>query len=136
MISYFLSEITTKNGCDLIEKEPKFGSQIRSDYEHQYLESLFFQEDFAIFDLSDEDIPKRDEEQAQLYQTLQDTFNAFDKDGCGELQYPEYVESWKFLGQPGGMDEIKRSFDNVDVDGSGFVEFSEFSQSWEYLFSL
>ena len=32
-----------------------------------------------------EDVPKRDEEKLKFYQTLKDTFNAFDKDGCGEL---------------------------------------------------
>jgi Ca2+-binding EF-hand superfamily protein len=69
--------------------------------------------------VSDEDVPKRNEDESALYATLQDTFNAFDKDGCGELQYQEYVESWKFLGQPGGADEIKRSLNDVDVDGSG-----------------
>jgi len=76
-----------------------------------------------------EDVPKRDEEKEQFFNTLKDTFNAFDKDGCGELQYPEYSEAWKFLGQPGRADDIKRSFDNVDVDGSGYVEWTEFAFS-------
>merc|ERR1739848_934873 len=76
-----------------------------------------------------EDVPQRDQDRAKFYATLQDTFNAFDKDGCGELQFPEYVEAWKFLGQPGDADAIKRSFDNVDVDRSGYVEWTEFAFS-------
>ena len=57
---------------------------------------------------------------------LKDTFNAFDKDGNGELGYPEYYEAWKFLGQPGDDAKIKAAFDGVDVDVSGLVEWSEF----------
>jgi Ca2+-binding EF-hand superfamily protein len=55
-----------------------------------------------------------------------DTFNAFDKDGNAELGYPEYVEAWKFLGQPGTERQIKQAFDSVDVDGSGLVDRDEF----------
>merc|ERR1719443_1469128 len=60
------------------------------------------------------------------YKTLKDTFNAFDGDGSGELQYPEYVEAWKFLKQPDDADLIKKSFDGVDYDNSGYIEWSEF----------
>merc|ERR1712223_2052492 len=60
------------------------------------------------------------------YKTLKDTFNAFDGDGSGELQFPEYVEAWKFLKQPNDPELIKKSFDGVDYDVSGYVEWSEF----------
>merc|ERR1719499_3076544 len=60
------------------------------------------------------------------YKTLKDTFNAFDGDGSGELQYPEYCEAWKHLKQPDDADLIKKSFDGVDFDGSGYIEWSEF----------
>merc|ERR1719471_1666542 len=63
---------------------------------------------------------------AAYYKTLKDTFNAFDGDGSGELQYPEYVEAWKFLKQPDDADLIKKSFDGVDFDNSGYIEWSEF----------
>ena len=62
----------------------------------------------------------------KMYQTLKDTFNAFDKDGNAELGYPEYNEAWKFLGQPGDNNTIKAAFDGVDIDQSGLVEWSEF----------
>merc|ERR1719189_3537338 len=43
-----------------------------------------------------------------------------------ELQYPEYVQAWKFLKQPDDADLIKKSFDGVDYDNSGYIEWSEF----------
>ena len=67
-----------------------------------------------------------DDEGAQMYKTLKDTFNAFDNDGSAELGFPEYVEAWKFLGLQGSADEIKKAFDSVDVDGSGIVDWDEF----------
>ena len=70
--------------------------------------------------------PVSDDEGMKMYTTLKDTFNAFDKDGNAELGYPEYQEAWKFLGQPGTNEAIKKAFDGVDVDGSGLVEWSEF----------
>jgi Ca2+-binding EF-hand superfamily protein len=66
----------------------------------------------------------------QFYQQLKDTFNAFDRDGSAELEFPEYLESWRFLDQPGTDADVKRTFDGVDVDGSGFVEWDE------YVFSI
>eukprot|EP00493_Phyllostaurus_siculus_P007302 UN07378 len=60
-----------------------------------------------------------------MYKTLRDTFNAFDKDGSAQLGYPEYVEAWKFLDQPGTDADIKKAFDSVDVDASGLVESDE-----------
>merc|ERR1719204_689096 len=67
-----------------------------------------------------------DPEGAQFYKTLADTFNAFDKDGNAELQFPEYMEAWKFLNQPGTDRDIKNAFDSVDVDSSGLVDRDEF----------
>merc|ERR1719189_3280428 len=43
-----------------------------------------------------------------------------------ELQYPEYVQAWKFLKQPDDADLIKKSFDGVDYDNSGYIEWTEF----------
>ena len=59
-----------------------------------------------------------------------ETFNAFDKDGNGELGFPEYVEAWKFLNQPGSQEEIKAAFDSVDVDGSALIDLFEFLLSF------
>merc|ERR1711937_236651 len=66
------------------------------------------------------------EEEYVVFTTLGDTFNAFDKDGNAELQYPEYMEAWKFLQQPGSDADIKKAFDMVDIDGSGLVDKDEF----------
>jgi Ca2+-binding EF-hand superfamily protein len=71
-------------------------------------------------------LEEEEAEDYKFYQTLKDTFNAFDKDGNAELQYPEYSEAWKFLNLQGGEKAIKSAFDSVDVDSSGLVEWSEF----------
>ena len=52
-------------------------------------------------------VPHKDEDKQKMYNTLKDTFNAFDGDGSGQLGYPEYVEAWKFLNRPGGEEAIK-----------------------------
>eukprot|EP00492_Amphilonche_elongata_P003408 TRINITY_DN3726_c0_g1_i1.p1 TRINITY_DN3726_c0_g1~~TRINITY_DN3726_c0_g1_i1.p1 ORF type:complete len:148 (-),score=41.24 TRINITY_DN3726_c0_g1_i1:58-501(-) len=76
--------------------------------------------------LHGEEIMEDEDEKLVFYNTLKDTFNAFDKDGNGELGFPEYVEAWKFLNQPGNMEEMKAAFDSVDVDSSGLIEWIEF----------
>merc|ERR1719461_1771896 len=68
----------------------------------------------------------RDEKRSEFYRKLKDTFNAFDKDGNLELGYPEYVQAWRYLGQPGTEADIKKAFDSVDLDHSGLVEWDEF----------
>jgi len=67
-----------------------------------------------------------DEEGAKFYKQLNDTYDAFDKDGSGELGYPEYNAAWRFLGQRGTDRDIKNAFDTVDVDRSGLVDRDEF----------
>merc|ERR1719210_2969178 len=72
----------------------------------------------ALESLLDEKLVETDPEEAAFFERLRDTFNAFDGDGSGELQFPEYVEAWKFLNQPGGEQQMKQAFDSVDVDNS------------------
>merc|ERR1712079_704997 len=60
------------------------------------------------------------------YDQAMATFDAFDKDGNGELQFPEYTSAWRFLSQPGSDRDIKQAFDGVDVDRSGLVDRGEF----------
>merc|ERR1712012_222225 len=79
--------------------------------------------------VSNREVPQKDPDGEQLYNTLKDTFNAFDADGSAELGYAEYQEAWKFLNRPGGEAEMKAAFDSVDVDGSGLVEWAEFAFS-------
>merc|ERR1712048_163383 len=74
--------------------------------------------------------PAQDPELKKTYETLRDTFNAFDNDGSAELGFPEYKDAWKFLGRSGTDADIRATFESVDVDGSGMIALSEF------LFSL
>jgi Ca2+-binding EF-hand superfamily protein len=76
--------------------------------------------------LSSKPLPARDAKKEKMYNTIRDTFNAFDADGSRQLGFPEYKEAWKFLNRPGTDPEIKKTFDSVDVDGTGTVEWAEF----------
>ena len=71
--------------------------------------------------------PVPDPEGRKLYQTMKDTFNAFDNDGSGALNFSEFKEAWRFLQKPGDDRRIKSAFDNQDVDGSGHVDQNEFA---------
>merc|ERR1719499_1064417 len=68
----------------------------------------------------------QDTENSKFYKSLMETFDAFDKDGSGEMQYPEYKAAWQFLKQPGSERDIKSAFDSVDIDNSGLVDRDEF----------
>jgi len=76
------------------------------------------------------EVMKRDPEKKQLFDDLNDTFKAFDRDGNAMLTFREYQEAWKFLNLPGGSAKCKESFESVDVDKSGTVDL------WEFLFSI
>merc|ERR1712223_1748895 len=78
-----------------------------------------------ICGLLSEPIP--DPDGRKLYQTMIDTFNAFDNDGSGQLNFSEFKEAWRFLQKPGDDRRIKSAFDNQDVDGSGHVGQNEFA---------
>merc|ERR1719361_1502157 len=71
--------------------------------------------------------PVPDENGRQLYKTMMDTFNAFDNDGSGALNFSEFKEAWRFLQKPGDDARIKAAFDNQDMDGSGHVDQNEFA---------
>merc|ERR1712093_622219 len=66
------------------------------------------------------------EAEYKTFKSLEDTFNAFDKDGNAELGWTEYLEAWRFLNQPGTDADVKKAFDSVDIDASGLVEWDEF----------
>ena len=69
--------------------------------------------------LSNKEVPKKDPKKEKMYNTLRDTFDAFDKDGSAELGFPEYCEAWKFLNRPGGEREMKRTFDSENTSRPG-----------------
>merc|ERR1719216_258955 len=71
--------------------------------------------------------PVPDVDGRKLYQTMIDTFNAFDNDGSGALNFSEFKEAWRFLQKPGDDRRIKSAFDNQDVDGSLHVDQNEFA---------
>merc|ERR1719461_2459226 len=77
-------------------------------------------------DANSDEANERDVEGAKFYRQLMETFDAFDKDGNGELQFPEYTAAWRFLSQPGSSTDIRNAFNSVDVDRSGLVDRDEF----------
>merc|ERR1712110_524615 len=66
------------------------------------------------------------EEEFKTYKTLEDTFNAFDRDGSAELGWTEYLEAWRFLNQPGTDADVKRTFDLIDMTDNGTIDHDEF----------
>merc|ERR1712147_610460 len=74
-------------------------------------------------------IVKRDPSKQQLFNDLNDTCKAFDRDNNATLQYPEYQEAWRFLNLPGDANAAKQAFDNVDIDRNGNVDLTEFLYS-------
>merc|ERR1719499_2221872 len=78
-----------------------------------------------ICGLLNEPIP--DPDGRKYYATMMDTFNAFDNDGSGQLNFSEFKEAWRFLQKPGDDRRIKNAFDNQDVDGSKHVDVNEFA---------
>merc|ERR1712051_806323 len=74
-------------------------------------------------------IVKRDPSKQQLFNDLNDTFKAFDRDNNATLQYPEYQEAWRFLNLPGDNNAAKKAFDSVDIDRNGNVDIEEFLYS-------
>eukprot|EP00493_Phyllostaurus_siculus_P004518 UN04539 len=74
-------------------------------------------------------IINRDPAKQQLFNDLNDTFKAFDRDNNATLQYPEYQEAWRFLNLPGDANAAKQAFDNVDIDRNGNVDLTEFLYS-------
>lgn len=72
---------------------------------------------------------QRNPEKQQMYNDVNDTFKAFDRDGNATLQFPEYSEAWRFLNLPGDSTAVKASFDKVDIDRSGTVDLPEFLYS-------
>merc|ERR1712051_988990 len=74
-------------------------------------------------------VVKRDPNKQQLFNDLNDTFKAFDRDNNATLQFPEYQEAWRFLNLPGDANAAKQAFDNVDIDRNGNVDIEEFLYS-------
>ena len=50
----------------------------------------------------------------------------FLRDGSGQLEKPEFIKAWRFLGLAGEDSEIARAFDDVDVNRGGIIDRREF----------
>ena len=65
----------------------------------------------------------------QINKLLLETFKKFDKDNSGELETPEFIKAWRFLGLKGSDKEIGRSFGSVDTNHSGKIDRFEFASA-------
>ena len=137
MAELSLSNVLSKMGVQLNNLDGQFDN-FKATEKRRRLMKKEYEENVAkttkdiikkLATVANRDVPQKDPEGEQLYNTLKDTFNAFDGDGSAELGFPEYKEAWKFLNRPGGDEDIKAAFDSVDVDGSGLVEWAEFAFS-------
>jgi Ca2+-binding EF-hand superfamily protein len=71
--------------------------------------------------------PKREiGDEEKFYNTLQETFNAYDADGSRQLGLPEYIESMRFLGKRESDEVLTQAFRSVDVDNSGQIDWPEY----------
>jgi len=83
-----------------------------------------------VIDKTDgQSIVNRDPTKQQLFNDLNDTFKAFDRDNNATLQFAEYQEAWRFMNLPGDSQAAKKAFDSVDIDGNGNVDLNEFLYS-------
>jgi Ca2+-binding EF-hand superfamily protein len=74
-------------------------------------------------------IGKRPEDlltEEQIQKLLVETVDAFDKDGSGGLEYPEFKDAFESLGLVASETELRDAFKKVGTDGSGVVDQSEF----------
>ena len=65
----------------------------------------------------------------QIEKLLIATFNKFDADRSGQLEYDEFKQAFFDLGLNGTEKEIQEAFKKVDADGSGFVDRVEFTNA-------
>merc|ERR1711881_682765 len=52
-----------------------------------------------------------------------------DTDGNGYLSFEGFVQAWRFLGEEGTIEEMRRAFSEVDIDGSGQIDWYEFAEA-------
>ena len=57
--------------------------------------------------MNGETLAEEEAKEYQFFMQLKDAFNAVDRDGNAEFQFPEYTEDWKFLNLPGDDRAIK-----------------------------
>jgi len=65
----------------------------------------------------------------QLFDDLNDIFEAYDRDNNDTLQFSEYQAAWRFLNLPADANADKQAFDSVDIDRDGNVDLTEFLYS-------
>ena len=63
----------------------------------------------------------------QIEKLLVATFNKFDADRSGRLEYGEFKDAFQDLGLSGNERELREAFKKVDADGSGYVDRIEFA---------
>jgi len=65
----------------------------------------------------------------QINKLLIETFKKSDKDSSGQLECPEFIKPWRFLGLKGDNTEIIRVFNDVDTNRSGKIDKLEFASA-------
>ncbi len=70
-------------------------------------------------DLTDEEIEE-----------IQESFEYFDTDGNGRIDYREFVRLIGALDSDMPEEEMKIGFDIIDSDDNGYIDFDEFIEWW------
>lgn len=119
MLELSLGQVLKKMGVQYDDRADQFEAFQKSANRRRLMKQQW-EENIAVLtksiigklsQLSQVEVPKKDPEQEKMYNTLRDTFDAFDKDGSAQLGFEEYQEAWRFLNRPGTDADIKRAFD-------------------------
>lgn len=62
---------------------------------------------------------------------LRQTFDQFDRDGNGVIDFGEFSELLNALGSEMEEEERRIGFDIIDVDRGGTIDFGEFAAWWD-----
>lgn len=65
-------------------------------------------------------------------QELEATFRLFDSNGDGKIDFSEFVEMSKALGQTLSDTQALSDFSAMDIDGDGSVNLDEFARWWTH----
>ena len=61
---------------------------------------------------------------------LKQSFDHFDTDGNGTIEFDEFSQLLKALGSVMDQESLQIGFDAIDVDQNGHISFEEFSSWW------
>ncbi len=62
---------------------------------------------------------------------LRESFEHFDRNGDGQIDFAEFVELVRVMSGRAGQAELRIGFEETDEDGNGRIDFEEFCDWWQ-----